>query len=149
MSRTTQQADSLSVLIVDHEPAILIVLSAMLEAHGIRALRARSVAEAVEIAERPYVQLDLVLCNLVLPEASGPEITRQLLEIRPGAPFVYMSGFCEDEVIRVELVQPAGISVSREGGGQDLAAAIRSVVAAHSLQKPMTFTAARRSGTTH
>ncbi len=99
-----EQGASPSVLIVDEEPDVLMLLSSMLESNGIRALRARSIAEAVEIAGRPHVPIDLVLCNAGNDPTTAPDLTN-LREIRPGLRAIYMSACFDSDVIRIGLLR--------------------------------------------
>jgi FixJ family two-component response regulator len=41
-----------------------------------------------------------VLTDVVMPGASGPELTKQLIERRPGLKVVYMSGYTEEAIVQ-------------------------------------------------
>src|SRR6204780_4721596 len=58
--------NSLSVLVVDEEAEILSFFARILEANGMRALLARNPGEAVGIAKRGYVPIDVVLTDVSL-----------------------------------------------------------------------------------
>jgi len=98
------RADSLSVLVVDEEPAILALIARILDNNGMRALLARSLQEAIGIAQRGYVPIDLILTDVMIPELSGPELVNRVREIRPEARALYMSAYIDAEVIRIELM---------------------------------------------
>jgi CheY-like chemotaxis protein len=114
-----------SVLIVDQEPEILVLLSKMLENNGIRALRARSAAEAVEIAERPHVPIDLMLCNAGLDQTIAPDLLTALREIRPDLQAVYVSAFFDGGIIRIGLLRRGDLGESGLVDDAGLIGAIR------------------------
>ena len=71
----------LRILIVDDEPAILRALQRLLSSHEV--FRAASGREAVERIEQigPF---DVIFCDVMMPELSGPDVYRRVSEIRPG-----------------------------------------------------------------
>jgi EAL domain-containing protein (putative c-di-GMP-specific phosphodiesterase class I)/CheY-like chemotaxis protein len=67
------------VLIVDDEPALIQMLTMMLETRGYHVKVATSGSEAIENAG---ASLDLILLDLVLPDSEGFEVCRRLKEER-------------------------------------------------------------------
>ena len=103
------RGDSLSVLIVEEEPAILAFLARVLDDNGMRALLARSVAEAIGIAERGYVPIDLVLTDVSLSDSfqtqvSGSDVVKRVRELRPDVRALYMSAQIDSDVIRIGVM---------------------------------------------
>ena len=105
--------DALSVLVVDEEPSILTFLASLLETNGMRALLARSADEAVGIAQRGYVPIDLILTDIVVKESmtdsgiseiTGAEMLNRLRQIRPDTRALYMSAYVDSGVIRIQLM---------------------------------------------
>ena len=105
-----KETDSLSVLVIDEQPDVLAFFARILEANDIRALLARNSGEAVDLAKRGYIPIDLVLANVLLPEdplspelASVAHLVESIRLLRPEARALYMSAEVESGVIRVEL----------------------------------------------
>lgn len=120
--------DSLSVLVVDNTPQILIALATLLRTDSIRALLARNSAEAFEIAERDYVPIDLVLVNTVVPGLDAYHLMDGLRGIRPGLRVLYMSASLDGGVIRLELMPAgSGLFIVAESGLAETGDLIRSV----------------------
>jgi response regulator RpfG family c-di-GMP phosphodiesterase len=117
-----------SVLIVEEEPEILVLLSRILENNGIRALRARGASEAVEIAERA-VPIDLILSNAGDNNKVAPDLTA-LREMRPGIRSMYMSAFYDSGVIRIGLLRHGDMAESGLVNDIGLVGAIRAAIAA-------------------
>jgi CheY-like chemotaxis protein len=103
---------SLSVLVVDEEPEILSFFARILDANGMRALLARNAKEAMGIANRGYVPIDVVLTDVVVAldsqssgSISGAELVDRLRELRPEVRALFMSASLDEEVIRVRLTE--------------------------------------------
>ena len=50
--------------------------------------------------------IDVLLTDVVMPGASGPELTRQLIERRPALKVIYMSGYTEDAIVHHGVLKP-------------------------------------------
>jgi FixJ family two-component response regulator len=48
-------------------------------------------------------KIDLLLTDVMLPGKSGRELAKELVEVRPAAKVIFMSGYTDDSVIRTEL----------------------------------------------
>jgi len=121
--------DALSVLVVDEEPSILTFLASLLETNGMRALLARSAHEAVGIAQRGYVPIDLILTDIVVKESvadsgiseiTGAEMLNRLRQIRPDTRALYMSAYVDSGVIRIQLMN--------RQSGEDLAKSDQTLI---------------------
>ena len=71
-------------------------------------LVAATADEALQVFEQ-NVSIDVLLTDVVMPGASGPELTQQLVNRRPALKVVYMSGYTEDAIVHHGVLKP-GIS---------------------------------------
>ena len=92
-----------SVLIVDDDPAILALLSAMLRRNGLHAISTTTSEEAIKIANSSDIPLELLVTDVDLEGTTGPRLAGEIHRVRPGLPVLYMSAFVELGVIRVEV----------------------------------------------
>ena len=97
-----------SVLIVEQEPAVLVILSSLFRRSGFRTLLARSAAEAVEIASRPYVPVDSVLTDVEVMGEPGPQLVEGLQRTRPDVPVLFMSAVTDSGAVRINLMRQLG-----------------------------------------
>jgi response regulator RpfG family c-di-GMP phosphodiesterase len=104
MNSLTTAAKPISVLVVDEEPSILVSIAKILDNNCIRALLARSGSEAVEIAERMYIPIDLVLSNAAILEFENAELIGQLSQIRPGIRHLQMATCVDGAIARIQLM---------------------------------------------
>jgi CheY-like chemotaxis protein len=81
-----------TILIVEDERDLRELMSEFLQRLGYAVLDAGSAAEAVELSGQLNHRLDLLICDLVLPDSTGRELAECLLESRPGLPVLYISG---------------------------------------------------------
>jgi two-component system cell cycle sensor histidine kinase/response regulator CckA len=59
-------------------------------------LEAESGEAALALLTDPALQVDLILTDVILPDADGPTWVREALEDRPDIRVVFMSGYAED-----------------------------------------------------
>lgn len=80
-----------TILIIDDDQHIRRMLREALESEGYTVLESANGAEGVEsYRSRP---VDLLICDLVMPEKSGITMIRELMQDFPNLRFITMSGF--------------------------------------------------------
>ena len=89
------------ILLVEDDADVHKLVSAMLASSGYTVLSAQTLDEALQICKRPE-PIDLLLCDMVLPQNDGPTIAQHVLELHPGLPVIFMSGYTEHPVLRPE-----------------------------------------------
>ncbi|HWZ85540.1 MAG TPA: response regulator, partial [Thermoanaerobaculia bacterium] len=82
-----------TILLVEDEDAVRGLTRRCLEASGYTVLQASNAEEALALAAGFDGRLDLLLTDVIMPGASGPELSRRLLERRPGTRVLYVSGY--------------------------------------------------------
>jgi len=80
------------VLVVEDEDVVRQVIVRVLEEAGYQTLEARHGQEALEILNRDFAAITLVLTDLIMPVMTGIELTRQLADNGMAIPIVWMSG---------------------------------------------------------
>jgi DNA-binding NtrC family response regulator len=125
-------SDSLSVLVVDEDPDILAFFARILSINGIRALLARTPDEAMGIAKRGYVPIDLVMTDVALRSspgngefASGRDLVEDLRRTRPEIKSLFMSSYLDSGVIRVRLMDRDFETTSKNPDHEGLIESIR------------------------
>lgn len=91
------EAQGESVLIVDDEVALTSAFSRSLSQCGLRVTTFNSPKKAKDVFLADPGRFDLVLTDLTMPELTGDELARSLLEIRPGLPILLTTGYGESE----------------------------------------------------
>jgi len=93
----TQRAET--ILLVEDEEMLRGATSRILEMAGFKVLAAAGGAEALRIDEAHAGPIDLIVCDVVMPEMRGPDLVRRLKERRPGARVIYITGYADDDIL--------------------------------------------------
>jgi DNA-binding NtrC family response regulator len=85
--------------VVEDEDGLRKLAVKLLQRQGYTVLAAANADEALRVFDANPV-IDVLLTDVVMPGASGPELTRQLIERHPGLRVIYMSGYTEDAIVQ-------------------------------------------------
>jgi CheY-like chemotaxis protein len=87
------QSAERTVLVVDDEEVVRILLGRALTEAGYRVIQAHSGLDATAILEQDAPAVDLVICDLVMPVMSGRDVARWLGTHHPDLPILFISGY--------------------------------------------------------
>jgi PAS domain S-box-containing protein len=88
-----------TVLVVEDSDSVRDVARRALQRHGYEVLEARSAENALDIATMSGRQIDLLLTDVVMPDASGPELSKRFAHFHRNAKVLFMSGYSNQDVI--------------------------------------------------
>jgi two-component system, cell cycle sensor histidine kinase and response regulator CckA len=94
-----------TILVVEDADGLRELAKRLLERQGYNVLIAANAAEALRIFEEAPA-IDAILTDVVMPGASGPELTRELVGRQPGLKVIYMSGYTEDAITHHGVLNP-------------------------------------------
>ena len=92
-------AGSETVLVAEDDPAVRALVSLVLRRLGYDILEAADASHAELLAERHAGPIHLLLTDVVMPGAHGPELARRLRSTRPDMRVLLMSGYTDDELV--------------------------------------------------
>ena len=87
-----------TVLLVEDERLVRVLARKILEQAGYEVLVAEGGPQALELARGHAGTIDLLVTDVVMPEMSGRDLVRRLLQERPAVRVLYMSGYSDDAV---------------------------------------------------
>jgi two-component system cell cycle sensor histidine kinase/response regulator CckA len=116
-----------TVLVVEDEAGLREMAKRLLQRHGYTVLAAADAGEAIRLFEGNR-SIDVLLTDVVMPGASGPELTRQLIEQRPALRVIYMSGYTEEAIVQHGVIQPGIAFLNKPFTSEALAEKIREVL---------------------
>jgi len=90
-----------TVLVIDDDGPIAQTARVMLERAGFRVLTARGGKEAIFLVKKEPATVDVVLCDVVMPELNGDELVQCFHDIRSDLPVVLTSGFPRPRVEKI------------------------------------------------
>ena len=92
---TIDGAERGTVLVVDDEPAVRMILAHVLKQMGLSVLSAQDGGDAVRVYAEHGHEIDIVFLDLTMPVMSGEEVFRCIVEQDPNARVVLCSGYSE------------------------------------------------------
>jgi CheY-like chemotaxis protein len=106
-----------TILCVDDNEQVLSVRTFLLETRGYRIIAAKTAQEALEVLERSLPgTLDLILCDLLMPQMDGNEPVRRAKQLHQGLPAMIISGTVNafDRALHADVFLPKGASSPAE-----------------------------------
>jgi PAS domain S-box-containing protein len=91
----TTPTGSETVLIVEDQEALRALTAHILKSSGYHVLQAAEGQSAIALNREYASKIDLVLCDVVMPGMSGPEVVVQLKRDRPGVKVIYTTGYAD------------------------------------------------------
>jgi CheY-like chemotaxis protein len=85
-----------TILVVEDQLAVARVIQHLLERDGHRVLRADSPAQAFDVVAANAREIDLLLCDVVMPQMRGPTLVEQLESRGYRLKVLFMSGYPDD-----------------------------------------------------
>ena len=83
MRSITGRGNRGTVLIVDDDPSVLVVIKAILTTASYRVLLAVEGDDAIRLARQKHIHIDVALLDVRLPGIHGTQLAGELLSIRP------------------------------------------------------------------
>jgi CheY-like chemotaxis protein len=93
MALVSVQPAGRTVLVVDDEEVVRLLLTRALSEAGYRVVQAINGTDAVNMLEREAEGVDLVVCDLVMPVMNGRDLARWVQAHRPELPVLFISGY--------------------------------------------------------
>lgn len=118
-----------TVLVIEDQEIVMETVVAMLAKIGYRVLRAKTGAEAVEVATTYDGDIDLSLLDVKLPDMDGGQIYPLIMEARPDQKVIVCSGYEADGPAREILEAGAEGFVQKPFSLEDLQNKIGEVLA--------------------
>ncbi len=94
------QTGSGTILLVEDEVEVRMLVRALLERHGYHILEAAGPEEALRISNSESQTIDLLLTDVVMPGLDGTELADRVGAARPGIKVLFMSGYADSEGVR-------------------------------------------------
>jgi len=111
--RSSSTRGSETVLLVEDEADVRELAREILEMAGYTVLEAPTGADALRLCFQHRDEICLLLTDVVMPQMSGPDLARQVEEIRPGIKVVYMSGYTDDALGHHGVLDPDVILIPK------------------------------------
>jgi CheY-like chemotaxis protein len=97
--------DQKTILVVDDEPEIRKLVSAMVTQFGYNALTADSGDHALTMYRHLNGPIEMLITDVVAPGMSGPMLADRLTELQPDLKVLYISGYDNTHVVQTYVVE--------------------------------------------
>ena len=136
-----------TILLVEDAEPLRRLSQTFLEAAGFRVWSAGSGEEALEVAARSGVHLDLLLSDVVMPGMNGRALAEQLLPRQRGMKVLYMSGYTDAFIAAHGVLEPGTYLVQKPFTEEELIRKAREVLDGGNEAAPVTSGVAVLAGT--
>lgn len=85
-----------NILLAEDDPAILNMVRELLEDYGYTVFSASDGADAIRAFLEKSESIDLVLTDVIMPQANGRDVYEKIHSLKPHIPVIYMSGYPAD-----------------------------------------------------
>jgi signal transduction histidine kinase/ActR/RegA family two-component response regulator len=117
-----------TILVVEDNVAVRSVLCRVLRDAGYLVLDASDSKQAVSLCESHPSGIDLLLTDVVMPGASGPELAVELLERRPEMKVLFMSGYSGTAITRHGVLREGLVFLQKPFSPGSVTRAVRSAL---------------------
>jgi PAS domain S-box-containing protein len=121
--RTAPSGRGRRVLVIEDERIVRVFSATSLEAAGYEVEAAGTGADAAHIFRKSERLFDLVVCDMVLPDARGLDLVRAFCKARPGLKAVMATGYTDDPTARERTADEGHIFLAKPYSASDLAVA--------------------------
>ncbi len=119
-----------TILVVDDEPEIRKLVSAMVTQFGYNVLTADSGEHALTMYRHLGEPIELLITDVVAPGMSGPMLADKLTELQPDLKVLYISGYDNTHVVQKYVVERGHVLLSKPFTMEDLKSKMSGLLAA-------------------
>jgi two-component system cell cycle sensor histidine kinase/response regulator CckA len=117
-----------TILLVEDQPEVRAIARTLLTRQGYTVLEANGGQEALTLVHAQGNPIDLLLTDVVMPSIGGPELARQLREMRPNLRVLFASGYTDDALVQQGVLQPGSELIQKPFTREALLQKVRSVL---------------------
>jgi two-component system cell cycle sensor histidine kinase/response regulator CckA len=124
-----------TILVVDDEPEIRKLVSAMLSSSGYQIILADTGEQAIKLFRKQPKAIDLLLTDVVAPGMAGPTLADQLTELKPDLRVLFMSGYDNRQVVQKYVVEKGHLLLPKPFTMKQLEAKVAEALKSHKASK--------------
>lgn len=119
---------SKTLLLVDDDQEIRKLLTRVLRREGYTVFEAGDGVHALDVANSIPSPIDLLVTDVVMPRMDGVSLAVQLLADHSETKVLYISGFCDERVLREQTHDEYANFIGKPFGTSELVARVRQLL---------------------
>ena len=116
-----------TILVIEDEASVRGLVRYYLQGLGYRVIEAENGDQALQHC-RGTEPLALAITDIILPGAPGDEVARQMLELRPALPILYMSALPSELLVREGRLSPHAMALQKPFSEHDLVTKVQELL---------------------
>ena len=117
-----------TILLVEDAEALRVMIREILEGAGYGVIECADPAEALRKTARDVTRADLLLTDVIMPQASGPEVARSLREKHAALKVLFMSGYTNQAISHHGVLDEGAALLEKPFTTDSLLQKVRSVL---------------------
>lgn len=117
-----------TILVVDDEPEIRKLVSAMVTQLGYPVITADSGEHALTLYNHQHGDIEMLITDVVAPGMSGPMLADKLAELQPGLKVLYISGYDNTHVVQSYVVEKGHALLPKPFTAEELQAKVNELL---------------------
>ncbi len=117
-----------TILLVEDEDVVRMVVSKMLQMSGYTVLEAHEGEEALLVGRKHEGPIHLMLTDVVMPGMGGRELAERIAELHPAMKVIYMSGYTDNAIVHRGVLEPGTPFIEKPFTPDGLARKVREVL---------------------
>ncbi len=102
-----------TILVVDNEPGLRVIVKDTLQSFGYEVLVAASGEEALELAKSSDKKINLLLTDVLMPGMNGRELAKKLTAVDQEIKVLFMSGYTDDIISHQGVLEPGIMLINK------------------------------------
>ena len=117
-----------TILLVEDEPAILEIITMMLEEMGYKVVGAKTPGEAIRLVKKYGGEIHLLLTDVVMPEMNGRNLEKNISAFCQDLKCLFMSGYTANVIAHHGVLDEGVNFIQKPFSKQNLSMKIREVL---------------------
>lgn len=111
-ARSTQYGAE-TILLVEDEEEIRGLLAEILTSKGYTVLSAKNGSDAMKVYRKARGKIQLLLTDVIMPDMTGRDLSKELLRIQPDLKLIYMSGYTSNVIANHGILDPGVVLLEK------------------------------------